>query len=65
MLDTFSSIRRKDDAAYDKHRTKRVILEIHDDMTEANCTRTPYQTHLDPPPADPRVAHSIMAKGAA
>ena len=65
MLDTFSSIRRKDDAAYDKHRTKRVILEIHDDMTEANLTYMPYHTKLDHPPSHSCEAHSIMAKGTA
>jgi len=34
-----------------------VILEIYDEMVEAICTGKPYQTRLDPPPADPRVAH--------
>lgn len=32
-------------------------LEIYDAMAEAARTGTPYQTRLDPPPADPRVAH--------
>lgn len=37
--------------------TKRVILECYDAMAEAIKTGRPYQTILDPPPADPRVAH--------
>lgn len=37
--------------------TKRVILEIYDAMVEAERTGVPYQTRLDPPPADPRAAH--------
>jgi hypothetical protein len=40
-----------------RYRTKRVILEIYDAMAESTRTGKPYQTRLDPPPADPRVAH--------
>ena len=40
-----------------KSRTKRVILEIYDAMAEAIRAGAPYCTLLDPPPADPRVAH--------
>ena len=39
------------------YRTKRVILEIYDAMAEAIRTGQPYQTRLDPPPADPRCCH--------
>jgi hypothetical protein len=28
-------------------------------MAEAERTGVPYQTRLDPPPADPRVAHPL------
>jgi len=35
----------------------RVILECYDAMATAMRTGRPYQTILDPPPADPRVAH--------
>ena len=48
---------RKDEAACGEYRTKRVILEIYDEMQQAIDTGRPYQTRLDPPPADPRVAH--------
>ena len=40
-----------------KFRTKRVILEIYDEMTEAMRTGKAYQTRLEPGPADPKVAH--------
>ncbi len=36
----------------------RVLLEIYDAMAEAARTGAPYATRLDPPPADPRVAHT-------
>jgi hypothetical protein len=38
-------------------RTKLVILDIYDRVERAIETGEPYQTVLDPPPADPRVAH--------
>ncbi len=57
ILDTFPIVRRRDEAEYGEYRTKRVILEIYDDMQRAIATGEPYQTRLDPPPADPRVAH--------
>ncbi len=54
---------RKDGPLFDErkyngdYRTKRVILGIYDKMKEAMETGKPYQTILDPPPADPSVAH--------
>ena len=42
---------------YGEYRTKRVILEIYNALAEAMRTGKPYQTLLDPPPADPRMAH--------
>ena len=53
----FPIVKRKDEAAHGEYRTKRVILEIYDAMQQAIETGQPYQTLLDPPPADPRVAH--------
>lgn len=58
IMNTFPIVRRKDEAAHNgDYRTKRVILEIYDAMQESTRTGHPYQTRLDPPPADPRVAH--------
>ena len=47
----------RDEAAHGEYRTKRVILEIYDEMAWAMETGEPYRTRLDPPPADPRVGH--------
>ena len=33
-------------------------LEIYDEMKQARATGRPCQTRLDPPPADPKVAHA-------
>ena len=57
ILDTFPVVRKKDIQQHGEYRTKRVILEIYDAMQRAIETGEPYQTLLDPPPADPRAAH--------
>ncbi len=62
ITDTFPIVKRKDEDRYGEHLTKRVILEIHDEMVPAMATGEPYRIRLDPPPADPRVAHSWDTK---
>ena len=57
IMETFPIVKRKDEAAHGEYRTKRVILEIYDEMALAMQGGPAYQTRLDPPPADPRVAH--------
>ncbi len=57
ILDTFPIVRRNDEAEHGEYRTKRVILEIYDAMKRAMESGMPYRTLLDPPAADPRVAH--------
>jgi len=56
-METFPIVKRRDEETYAEYRTKRMILRIYDAMAEAIQTGRPYQTLLDPPPADPRVAH--------
>jgi hypothetical protein len=55
ILDTFPIVEKRDRKAFGEYRTKRLILEIYDAMAEAIRTGIPYQTRLDPPPADPRL----------
>jgi hypothetical protein len=57
IMDTFPIVRRNDEKACGDYCTKRVILEIYDAMVEAARTGRPYVTRLDPPPADPHLAH--------
>jgi hypothetical protein len=57
IMETFPIVKREDEVAHGEYRTKRVILEIYDAMQRAIETGHPYQTLLDPQPADPRVAH--------
>jgi len=62
IMDTFPIVRRKDEAAHGEYRTKRLILERYDALTEAAANGTGYQTVLDPPPADPRCAHPASTR---
>ncbi len=58
IMDTFRIVRERDVARFGEYRTKRLILEIYDEMQRAMQTKVPYETRLDPPPADSRVAHA-------
>jgi len=57
IMETFPIVRRRDEKEYGEYRTKRVILEIYDEMKRAMETEVPYVTRLEPPPADAGVAH--------
>jgi hypothetical protein len=69
MMDTFPIVKRKDEARTEqknaagevvkpgRYITKDTILEIYDALIESIRTGTPYQTRLNPPPADPRCCH--------
>src|SRR5207245_2763982 len=63
IMDSFPIVRRKDEEKYGDYRTKRVALEIYDAMHESIRTGRPYQTRLDPPPADPRCCHPKLKVG--
>jgi len=52
-METFPIVKRKDEKKHGEYRTKRVILEIYDEMAEAMRTGKPYQTRLNPPPGPP------------
>ena len=58
IMDTFHIVRGDDEAASGEYRTKHTILEIYDRMQRAIDTGEPYQTMLDPAPADPRCCHA-------
>lgn len=64
VLSTFPKVRDYDERAHGEFRTKRMILEIYDAMTEAAHTGKEYQTRLVPQPADPSVAHKAHGGGA-
>jgi hypothetical protein len=62
IMDTFRVWREKEVKQLGEFRTKRVILEIYDEMQRAIETGESYRTRLDPPPADPSVSHAVDEK---
>jgi hypothetical protein len=57
IMETFPVVRKKDVEASGAYGTKETILAIYDAMAEAIRTGKPYETRLDPPPADPSCRH--------
>jgi hypothetical protein len=60
VLDSFSVLRKYEERDHGEFRTKRLVLEIFDEMQRAAESGTPYQTRLDPPPGKgPRHSDSV------
>lgn len=57
LLDSFTVLRKYEERDHGEFRTKRVVLEVYDDMAAARRSGGVYRTRLDPPPADPRCCH--------
>lgn len=57
VLDSFAVLAKNEAVECGEYRTKRLILECYDAMAKAIETGEPYQTILDPPPADPSLCH--------
>ena len=57
IMETFRVWKQKEEKQYGEYRTKRVILEIYDEMRRAMETGEAYRTRLELGPADPAVAH--------
>jgi hypothetical protein len=55
IMGTFPIVKRKDEKLYSEYRTKRVILEMYDEMRRAMETGEAYRTRLLP--GDRAVAH--------
>ena len=64
ILDAFPIMKRKDEEKWGEYRTKRVILEVYDAISEAIRAGIPYESQLRPPPADPRCCHPRRKIGA-
>jgi len=57
IMETFRIVKREDEKLYGEYRTKRVILEIYDEMQRAMGRGVAYGTRLVPGPTDVAVAH--------
>jgi hypothetical protein len=61
--ESFRVLREKETERYGEFRTKQLVMAYYDAMAEAIRTGTPYQTRIDPPPADPGCCHAPRTKG--
>ena len=50
ILGTFPVLRRNEERNFGEFRTRRLVLDFYDRMSEAKTSGTPYQTTIDPPP---------------
>ena len=62
IMESFFVVRKYDERDHSEYRTKRLILEAYDTLAEATRTGQAYVSSLDPPPADPRVAHDPFTR---
>jgi len=62
IMDTFRVWREKEEKQRGEFRTRRVILEIYDEMQRAMESGQAYRTRVTPGPADPAVAHAADAR---
>ncbi|WP_428843959.1 Eco57I restriction-modification methylase domain-containing protein [Thermosporothrix hazakensis] len=61
IMETFPLVKKEDEKRNGEYRSRRVILEIYDALQEASEQGAMYQTRLEPPPADPSVAHPLRS----
>jgi len=57
VFDFLEKVKNRDEQQFGKYRSKAEVLDLASKLAEAARSHTVYQSHLDPPPADPRVAH--------
>jgi hypothetical protein len=61
LLDSFTVLRKYEERDHGEFRTKRVVLEIYDEIASAKRAGRAYQTRLNPVPADPSCCHPSSA----
>ena len=52
IMETFPIVKRDEERIYGEYRTKRVIMEIYDEMASAKLFGGTYKTRLNPPPTE-------------
>ena len=61
LLDSFAVLRKYEERDHGEFLTKRVVLEIYDEMAAAKRSGRAYQTRLNPVPAHPSCCHPAKA----
>ena len=60
-MDSFQTLRRRDEDEHGTYRTKDCILRIYDDICSTSQVARPFLTHVDPPPADDAARHNVTS----
>jgi hypothetical protein len=61
ILDSFTVLRKYEEADHGEFRTKRQVLEIYDAMAEAKVKGEVYRTRLEPAPSDSACCHDAAS----
>ncbi|WP_376704203.1 N-6 DNA methylase [Mesorhizobium sp. ISC25] len=61
LLDSFTVLRKYEERDHNEFRTKRVVIEMYDEMAAAKLAGRAYQTLLNPVPADPSCCHPAIS----
>ena len=61
VMDSFPVVRRNDERAHDKYRTKNAILDVYDKLAGAMQTGKAYRTPLDPLPGTLGASHGTFS----
>ena len=64
-METFPIVKRKDEKEFGEYRTKRVILEVYDELRRAMEVGEVYRTRLVPPAGDRAVGHGARERAEA
>src|SRR6516225_8837790 len=64
LLDSFTVLRKYEEADHDEFRTKRLVLEIFDEIAMVRKAGSVFRTRLDPGPADPSCCYPLTTKAA-
>jgi hypothetical protein len=65
LLDSFTVLSKYEERDFGEFRTKRIVLEIYDDIASAKLTGRAYRSRLNPVPADPSCCHEAATAGSA
>ncbi len=62
VLSTFQTLEQANIREYGDFRTKKIVIEAYDRMQLTMENGGEYRSLLDPPPADPKVSHTVFKK---
>lgn len=64
VINSLDKVAAREISDFGEFRSRKEVPSVMEAMAEAQRTGTPYLTRLDPPPADPRVAHPASTRPA-